>query len=364
MHVAVYNHKCIINDLDILRNCMYTGGSFECPLKIESNKRMVNVEKKIRPLVTGYGMKSGDGMEFLLPGRAVTIEGGKEVLLCLLQQCTGYRTAEEIVFAVCEQTGYKKEEVWGVIKELLARQILVDANHYFLLFHKVSENPMPFSRELSEEDRARMLREGESPLLPFPSSSHTTLEQLLERRESVRQFSGETLSFAELGRLAWAIYGRTERSETFPESSIGLGTVPSGGALYPLRLFVLAKQDRSDWTVYNGGPEGLQTRNRVSKQQVLHIFLGDSILEDAAAVYVLACNFQQITQKYGNRGYRFALLEAGHAAQNAYLWCAEQNLGVVEAGGFLDEELANLLLLSYPSQAPLTTLVVGRRKSS
>ena len=322
------------------------------------------MEEKTRPLVTCYGIERGDGMEFLLPGRAVTIEGGKEALLCLLQQCTGYRTAEEIVSAVCEQTGYKKEEVWGVMEELLARQILVDANNYFLLFHRASENPMPFSRELSEEDRAKMLREGESPLLPLLSSSHTALEQLLERRESVRQFSGEMLSLAELGRLAWAVYGRTRRSETFPESSIGLGTVPSGGALYPLRLFVLARQSHSDWMVYTGGPEGLQAKNQVSKQQVVHAFMQDSVLEDAAAVYVLTCNFQQITQKYGNRGYRFALLEAGHAAQNAYLWCVEQNLGVVEVGGFLDEELANLLSLSYPSQAPLTTLVVGRRKPS
>lgn len=319
---------------------------------------------RIRPLVTGYGMERDNGMEFLLPGRAVTIEGGKEALLCLLRQCTGYRTAEEVVSAVCEQTGHNKEEVWGVMKELLARQILVDANHYFLLFHRASENPMPFWRALSEEDLARMLREGQSPLIPFPSASHTVLEQLLEKRESTRQFSGDQFSLAELSRLAWAMYGKSQRSEDLLENSIGLGTVPSGGALYPLQLFVLARQNPSDWLVYTRGPEGLQMRNRVLEQQVAHAFLEDSVLENAAAVYVIACDFQQTTQKYGNRGYRFALLEAGHAAQNAYLWCAEQDLGVMEVGGFLDEELANLLLLSYPNQAPLTTLVVGRRKPS
>jgi len=292
------------------------------------------------------------------------IEGADEILPTLLAQCTGYRTAEEIVSTVCEQTGYKKEEVREVMEQLLARQILVDANHYFLLFHRASENPMPFSRELSEEDLAKMLREGQSPLTPFPLASHTILEQLLKQRESVRQFNGEQLSLDELNRLAWVIYGRTERSERFTESSIGLGTVPSGGALYPLRLFVLTRQGRLDWTVYREGPQRLHVTNQVSRQQVLHAFIENSTLEGAAAVYVLACDFEQTTQKYGNRGYRFALLEAGHAAQNAYLWCAEQGLGVVEVGGFWDEELANLLLLSYPSQAPLTTLIVGRRKPS
>jgi SagB-type dehydrogenase family enzyme len=316
------------------------------------------------PLVTVYGMENNDGVEFLFPGRTITIEGEKETLLFLLQQCTGYRTAEEIISVVCKQTGRNKEEVWEVMEELLARQILVDANHYFLLFHMASENPMPFLRELSEESLAKMLREGESPLVPFPSSSYTVLEQLLEKRESVRQFNGEPLSFAELGRLAWAVYGRTKRSEGFPESSIGLGTVPSGGAMYPLRLFVFARKGSSNWTVYKGSPKGLQIKNRVSAQQVAHAFQEDSLLESAAAVYILTCDFQQITQKYGNRGYRFALLEAGHATQNAYLWCTEQDLGMVEVGGFMDEELANLLSLSYPKQAPLTALVVGRRKPS
>lgn len=322
------------------------------------------MNERIYPLVTVYGIENNNGVEFLFPGRAVTIEGGKETLLFLLRQCTGYRTAEEIISVVCEQTGHNKEEVWKVMEELLARHILVDANHYYLLFHRASENPMPFLKELSEEDLSRMLREGESPLVPFPSSSYTVLEQLFERRESVRQFNGEPLSFAELGRLAWAMYGRTKRSEKFPESSIGLGTVPSGGAMYPLRLFVLTKKSPSGWMIYNGSPKGLQVRNQVSTQQVVHAFLADSILEGATAVYILTCDFQQTTQKYGNRGYRFALLEAGHAAQNAYLWCAEQNIGVVEVGGFLDEELARLLLLSYPRQAPLTALVVGRRKPS
>lgn len=320
--------------------------------------------QSIYPFVVAYGSKQASGFTFLLPGREVTIEGADEILPTLLMQCNGYQSLEEVLVFTSERTGYGKEELRQLVSTLFIRRILIEAPRYYELFHEVSANPMPFLRDLSEEDLARMLREGESPLVSFPSSSYTALEQLLEKRESVRQFNGESLSFAELGRLAWAVYGKTRRSEEFPESSIGLGTVSSGGALYPLRLFILVRQDHSNWTIYSGGSKGLQAGNQISRQQVVHAFLENPILEDAVAVYVFACDFQQTTQKYGNRGYRFALLEAGHAAQNAYLWCAEQNLGVVEIGGFLDEELANLLLLSYPRQAPLITLVVGRRKPS
>lgn len=320
------------------------------------------MREKIYPLVAVYGRENDQGVEFLFPGRTVTIEGEKDMLLSLLRECDGYRTTKEIVSIVSESTGRAEKEIRELVEELLARHILVDSNRYYLLFHEASENPMPFSKKLSKREAVALLKNGESYLIPFSHSFFTPLEQLLAKRESVRHFNGEVLSSTELKRLAWAIYGKTGRSDNFPESSIGLGTIPSGGALYPLRLFVLAKNGSLGWIVYKGDPEGLREIGQVSAQQVSYAFLADPILDGAAAIYVIACDFWQTTQKYGNRGYRFALLEAGHAAQNAYLWCAEQNLGTVELGGFLDRELADILSLSYPGQAPLTVIVVGRRK--
>jgi SagB-type dehydrogenase family enzyme len=85
-----------------------------------------------------------------------------------------------------------------------------------------------------------------------------------------------------------------------------------------------------------------------------------TILDDAAVVCILSCDFERTCSKYGARGYRYVLLEAGHAAQNAGLWCEEHGLGIVEVGGFLDEELARLIGVTYPDVAPLLALVVGR----
>lgn len=319
--------------------------------------------QSIYPFVAAYGFKQADGFTFLLPGKEVNIEGANEVLPILLAQCNGYQTLQKIIASTSEKTGFDEEELKQLIDTLLIQRILVDAPRYYELFHEVSANPMPFVRDVTDQDVAGMLQ-SKTPLLGFSQTSRTPFETLLEKRSSVREFSGKPLTREEILRLAWTIYGKTERSEGFTESSIGLGTVPSGGALYPLRLFVLVPQDHSKWMIYSAGPEGLQAKNQASKQQISRAFLQDSVLENAAAVYVLACDFQQTTQKYSNRGYRYALLEAGHATQNAYLWCAEQDFGVVEVGGFLDEELTSLLLLSYPNQAPLTTLMVGRRNPS
>lgn len=223
---------------------------------------------------------------------------------------------------------------------------------------------MPFWHRLSEEEVPRMATVGVSHLAQRSWDPQTSFEELLEKRESTRIFTGELLAQAELQRLTWAIYGGIERSRYFPGSSIGVGTVPSGGGLYPLRLYTLTPSlNRNGWICFQVGPSGLTSTGAVTHEALVHSFLDDlDILEGVSAVYILACDFSQTTQKYANRGYRYALLEAGHAAQNAYLWCAEQGIGVVEIGGFDDEVLSRLLSLPYPQEAPLTTLLVGKRE--
>lgn len=319
----------------------------------------------IYPFVVAYGFFSSSGITFLLPGREITIEGADELLPLILPLCNGYRTIEEIVSIVTSKSEYDEEDVKQLIQVLLERQILINAHHYYQLFHNVSANPMSFWHNLSEEEVAVMVK-GKSPLVRPSQPSNSPLEVLLEARESVRQFSGEPIPKSEILKLGWAVYGKISRSNSFPESAIGLGTIPSGGALYPLRLYALViKQHPSiEEGVYLLGPEGILKVASIDTNTLENIFGGYSTpLDSTAVIFVIVCEFHQVTQKYSNRGYRYALIEAGHAAQNAYLWCAEQGLGTVEVCGFNDEVLAKTLLIPYPEQAPLTTIFIGRRLS-
>ena len=50
--------------------------------------------------------------------------------------------------------------------------------------------------------------------------------------------------------------------------------------------------------------------------------------------------------KYGINAYRFALLEAGHMAQNAYLLCTKNGLGCCTIGGFVNDAIVELLDLT------------------
>lgn len=319
--------------------------------------------KQIRPFVVAYGFENSSGVTFLVPGREITIEGTNEILPVILPLCNGYRTMEEIISIAVSESDYEKEDIQQLIQTLLERQILIDVHYYYRLFHQVSANPMPFWHNLTEEEMAVMVKR-KSPLVSLSHTSQSSFEILLEARESVREFSGEPLSRSEILKLGWVIHGKIARSTSFPESTIGLGTIPSAGALYPLRLFVIVLKKHSfiEEAIYSLGPEGITKVAQIDERTLENIFGGYSTpLESTAAIFVIVCEFQQVAQKYSNRGYRYALIEAGHAAQNAYLWCAEQRLGAVEVCGFNDEALTKALLIPCPEQAPLTTMFIGRR---
>lgn len=65
--------------------------------------------------------------------------------------------------------------------------------------------------------------------------------------------------------------------------------------------------------------------------------------------------------KYGERGYRFIHQEAGHIMQNLLLAAEEFRLNAVALGGFMEHELAELLLDPI-EEPPVYAVVMGDMK--
>ncbi len=80
----------------------------------------------------------------------------------------------------------------------------------------------------------------------------------------------------------------------------------------------------------------------------------------SAAVLVVSTVYSRITVKYGERGVRYAHMEAGHAAQNVLLMATSLNLGAVPVGAFDDTAVASALELDEDEQ-PLYLIPLGRR---
>jgi SagB-type dehydrogenase family enzyme len=62
--------------------------------------------------------------------------------------------------------------------------------------------------------------------------------------------------------------------------------------------------------------------------------------------------------KYGQRGYRFMLFDAGHLAQNLCLVACACKVGALTIGGFYDFKLAAALALA-PGEWPLYLVALG-----
>jgi thiazole/oxazole-forming peptide maturase SagD family component len=141
-------------------------------------------------------------------------------------------------------------------------------------------------------------------------------------------------------------------------------SVPSGGALYPLILYVCLFEKIDDWDIgwyfYDSDNNLLiKTGVAVDIDKISWILDSVSILDNAQFLVAISADLEKTTAKYSNRGYRLALLEAGHCAQNAYLYCAETDFGTVEWGGYKDEELAKMLSLKYPNEAIVNLMIAG-----
>ena len=88
--------------------------------------------------------------------------------------------------------------------------------------------------------------------------------------------------------------------------------------------------------------------------------LVDPALADrAGALIVVTALFWRSRFKYGARGYRFALLEAGHVIQNAVLVAAALGLQALPVGGFYDRRLDGLVGADGLDEASVYALLLG-----
>jgi SagB-type dehydrogenase family enzyme len=194
--------------------------------------------------------------------------------------------------------------------------------------------------------------------LPKPAYSGMTVEEAIKKRRSVRNYSSKPLSLAQLSQLLFSAQGVTGKSYGAP-----LRTVPSAGALYPFEIYLFANN-------VQGLPGGiyhyavLEHALELVKEGDFHkditsAGLKQEMLGDAGVTFVLSAIFNRIRHKYGERGFRYVYIEAGHISQNIYLQAISLGLGSVSVGAFLDENINELIGLDGLHEAVIYLHSVG-----
>jgi SagB-type dehydrogenase family enzyme len=218
---------------------------------------------------------------------------------------------------------------------------------------------LPHSAELAQTVARSSRTHDHRPAveLPAPAPLRGSLGDAIARRRSARSEVSRPVRLAELA----AVLGSSYAADRLREGGVRR-PVPSAGALYPLELYLLALAVAGlDRGVYHYHP----FRGRLSRlaplvrRELEEAFPDPEVLDRAAAVLVVTAMFWRSRFKYGPRGYRFALLEAGHVVGNAVLVAAELDLAALPVGGFYDRRLDRLVGADGLDEATLYTVVLG-----
>jgi SagB-type dehydrogenase family enzyme len=137
--------------------------------------------------------------------------------------------------------------------------------------------------------------------------------------------------------------------------------VPSGGALYPLELYpaVIGVEGMKPG-IYHYDPYARRLADLERSFERLRDALVDPSLAASSSVAIVITGvFWRSRFKYGQRGYRFTLLEAGHVAQNLVLAAAGLELSALPLGGFYDREVERAIGVDGVDESALYVVLVG-----
>jgi SagB-type dehydrogenase family enzyme len=205
---------------------------------------------------------------------------------------------------------------------------------------------------------------GEPVSLPAPERS--PLLELLSARESCREYQLRSMSLETLSTILKCAYGITRTSQMPKVGGGYFRTVPSAGGLFPLEVYVLAREtgDVTDGIYhYNLRDHSLELL-RAGRwfAELDKVMISAPFICNANLIFFLSAVFTRSQKKYGPRGYRYILLEAGHVAQNLCLVAAEQKLGSLCMGGYTDTRLNRFLGFDGVAEAVVYSVAVGYAK--
>lgn len=143
--------------------------------------------------------------------------------------------------------------------------------------------------------------------------------------------------------------------------------VPSAGALYPLELFLHASHV-TELTpgLYHYHPIRNSLRLLRAGEETERIAAGllqPELAENASLIIFMTALFERSTFKYGDRGYRYILMEAGHVGQNINLVSTSLGLASMNIGGFRDREIDEYLGVDGLNHSIVYMTAVGNKIS-
>ena len=214
------------------------------------------------------------------------------------------------------------------------------------------QKPYPEEAELIDLVEPKDFTVGNMPLI-----------EAINRRRSRRKFTEESLTLEEFSFLLWTTQGVRK---VIRQGVAAMRTVPSAGARHPFETYVLVNN-------VEGLAKGLY-RFLASDHKLITINLDDDIsdkitegcyrqrfVKTCAVTFIFTADLYRMYWRYGERGYRYLHLDAGHVSQNLYLAAEAIGGGACAIGAFYDELLNRVLGIDGENQFTVYVTTTGKK---
>lgn len=208
----------------------------------------------------------------------------------------------------------------------------------------------------------------ESIDLPEPTIPTMNFQELLDRRRSVRQYAARDITSSQLSAILRSCFTSRRAVSNIGEAELKFRPYPSGGGLFPSEVYVIVKRVEGlpqCVSHYNSLEHKLEVMKRIPFEHNIEDALNDreQLLGTVSVAFLVTSLLERTVVKYGFRGYRFALMEAGMIPLILDLSATAQGLGALHWGGYYDELVNDLLDIDGVSETVTACLFVGHELS-
>jgi SagB-type dehydrogenase family enzyme len=201
--------------------------------------------------------------------------------------------------------------------------------------------------------------------LPHPAEldlGHVDLRAAIEGRKTLRRYSDQSLTLDELTFQLWCSQG-VKRVTSRPATS---RMVPSAGARHAFETELLVNR-------VEGLPSGLYRYLAIENQlvaldlapdineRITHACQEQNHIRTSAVTFIWVAVLARMRWRYGQRGYRYLHLDAGHVCQNLSLAAEATGCGICPIAAFNDDLLNGVLGLDGEEQFAIYMASLGKK---
>jgi SagB-type dehydrogenase family enzyme len=305
--------------------------------------------------------EAGDGIVQRAGTEIARLEG-KGGALAKLASLAWAPCREEVLREALEQAHPDGAE--GLLAQLREASVLVpcDLAARLLELHTATLGNDAGACDPAADERRLISEDGGGPGidLPEPGPCPASIERAVMLRRTATSFIRRTMALDELATiLGISVRSTLPRAPGLPPAR---RAYPSGGALYPIDIFVNPLSiDGVQPGIYRYQPLAHRLSLVAPPPTVARLrwLLNDHAVDEAGVAFFLAADLGRPSlSRYGGKAYRLLLLEAGHLAQTVLLVAAALGLAGLPLCGFRDADLA--VAAGLPSTEPIVySLVLG-----